>query len=401
MVNSEVNSFSEADPLHRTIENTQVFLALELGRRLFDGGAHEFAEVTAQTAQTFSSREFGRSPSEWLTRIQARTGSFFVNQYLEVLALDKELARLKQVELGTFRYFSAVAQKHLNVIDAIPSSAVLASRSLEDLVSKSFFRKELAGSGRALWERVTSQYQNTLVGLIQKETLAVEDFASIENPELESHLAYVAHEMMTSIAVVAHTLDFWLTRSPSFSVNNFRMSDDRVVARTQAYLELRERCLHNHDCDRQRHLLHKARSLVISRDFLEFSKVMDEQLSSLEQLVGDLLELDAKVVCIPLRETTLHIESLAFVDAFARQLKAFGEPADEAEKLKESLFKYSLRCKVPCADVLDEEILKLSPMVRKENVTRAKLELRLNDPRYPLSVFSKDNILKIVKAAQP
>lgn len=399
MVNSNIPNFLEAGNLDQTLLKTRTFLAVEFGRRLFAAGLHEFAELASQVSKNKDEVHFSRSAGDWLSKLGQRSGSLFFHQFVEATALESVLRSLRSLERGALKYFASLSQKNLNVIDGMPSTSQLSARSLECVLAASFFRASDATGARTGWERHAARLEKGLVTALAKNQLDASDCQGLALHEHEGELATVGLCIIASLETLTHTLDFWLTRAPTIQPGGFRLDDERLVARTRAFIELRERCLNDYDCERGRHLLHKARSLVLARRFEDFAQVVTEQLAALQRLVSTLSELDSKAISVPVRENTLTYESLVYVEAFANKLKSLGEVSDDVDKLKESLFNYSMRCKVPCGDVLDEEVVKLAPLLRKESITRAKLELRLNDPQYPLSVVSKETIMRLVKMA--
>lgn len=105
-------------------------------------------------------------------------------------------------------------------------------------------------------------------------------------------------------------------------------------------------------------------------------------LVEMERRLGDTSSVEA--------QGNLELTNFAYVDRLGAQLLRFGEPETEVAALRTGLFEYAQKSKVTCAEMIEDEILRLRPKINAENLARARLEVRLSDPEHLLSVARRD-----------
>lgn len=99
------------------------------------------------------------------------------------------------------------------------------------------------------------------------------------------------------------------------------------------------------------------------------------------------------------RLTQLHsieIENKIYIKCFLNQLVKLGEQVTEVKNLEPKLHLFSSEHNVRISTILDEEIHKLTNSMSMQNIANARLELRLNDDAYPLSVNYREFIKSLI-----
>lgn len=399
MVNSEIPSFLEAPDLNGNLAKTKLYIAVEIGKRLYANGLTEFAELAALSVAEADVpfKDCDKHYSQLLNRTGAKLPELFLN----CVAIEHILKEFGELEKQSLDYFAAVAARFLNVIDALPPTSQTAARAVESLLDHSFLRGPLWREARHAWFQLVSDVQHLLQSLMAKDVLSVEDLGKVDLKDCESRLASASSFMLACFSNAQSIYEMWMARCKTFSANAIKTDEELLVRRARDFIHLREQTLRNAASDASQLRLSLARSDIFARNFVGFAEVIDAQIQECRKMLKQFLELDAKALVVPLKENTLTTEALLYVQHLSEHLKALGESHESVDKLKEQLFKYALKCKVPCADILDEEMLQLVPTLRKESVTRAKLEVRLNETSYPLSVAHKEWVLRTIKAAVP
>lgn len=84
-------------------------------------------------------------------------------------------------------------------------------------------------------------------------------------------------------------------------------------------------------------------------------------------------------------------ENQVFIDRLGHQLSRKNEDSLNIKTLQKKMFEQNSN-KVSFNDLIDEEIHNLNQSISKENITRARLEMRLNDTEYPLSVAYREYV---------
>ncbi len=83
-------------------------------------------------------------------------------------------------------------------------------------------------------------------------------------------------------------------------------------------------------------------------------------------------------------------ENMIYGRRFVVQLAKLGEDVIEVKKLEEKLKVYCSEYKIRLSEIKNEEFQHLANNISAENIAKARLELRLNDEEYPLSVAYRE-----------
>jgi hypothetical protein len=141
-------------------------------------------------------------------------------------------------------------------------------------------------------------------------------------------------------------------------------------------------------------LFPEARRHFVAGHYLRVFETLGIAFDGVKSMLEGLRQLETGIVFEPLALRHLEGENYLYSMSLAARLVQLGEALDDAEKIARSAFEYATKNRVACLEVLDEEILKSAPVVRKDALARARLEVKLNAPDFPLSVAAKDRVLQ-------
>ncbi len=141
-------------------------------------------------------------------------------------------------------------------------------------------------------------------------------------------------------------------------------------------------------------LFPEARRHLVAGRYLRTFETLGIAFDGVKSMLEGLRQLETGIVFEPLALRHLEGENYLYSMSLAARLVQLGEALDDAEKIARSTFEYATKNRVPCLEVLDEEILKSAPVVRKDALARARLEVKLNAVDFPLSVAAKDRVLQ-------
>lgn len=396
MVNSEIPNFFATGELAETLRQARYYLSVEIGKKLYAGGHTEFA---AMASQTWSTDGVGvEAAQKEFEELLVRTGASYPRLYLETLALEHVLQALRDLETQILSYFAAVATRLLNVADAIPTRCQLATRALEDILSVSVFRAPWGSAVLQEWQALGDSVRLPLNEILTKNEITSKSIVDCDVLSWQRCMNSISLAALSMCEGFAATLTCWERSYSTASSENYRPHEQQIYARTRATLQLRAQLQEDiKHFDSQQ--LFKMREKLSARDFLAACALFEGVVQRLKQVVNLFQQVDAKLALAPLREPVIAAQAYLYINAFCAKLRSLGEGSEAVAALEEAFFKYAIQSEVSCADVLDEEILKLSPTLRKESITRAKLEVRHHDVTYPLSVAYKDYVLATIKRA--
>jgi hypothetical protein len=86
-----------------------------------------------------------------------------------------------------------------------------------------------------------------------------------------------------------------------------------------------------------------------------------------------------------------YYENILFIERLSYQLSRKNESIENIKYLKEKLQNH-MENNICLNELIDEEIHNINNSISKDNITRARLEIRLNDTEYPLSVAYREYI---------
>ena len=89
-------------------------------------------------------------------------------------------------------------------------------------------------------------------------------------------------------------------------------------------------------------------------------------------------------------------ENRIYVRRLQAQLIKLGENVTEVKKLETKLIQFSLENKIKVKELIDDEIHVLVHSILKQNIVVARMELRLNDDAWPLSVPYREFIRNLL-----
>ncbi|WP_186645421.1 hypothetical protein [Fluviispira vulneris] len=89
-------------------------------------------------------------------------------------------------------------------------------------------------------------------------------------------------------------------------------------------------------------------------------------------------------------------ENSSYTNRLSIQLSKLNENISEIKKLEQKMSEMNTG-QIKFREMIDEEIHSLNTSISKENIVKARLEMRLNDNEYPLSVAFRTHITKLLQ----
>ncbi|WP_130606077.1 hypothetical protein [Fluviispira sanaruensis] len=89
-------------------------------------------------------------------------------------------------------------------------------------------------------------------------------------------------------------------------------------------------------------------------------------------------------------------ENSSYTNRLSIQLSKLNENISEIKKLEQKMIELNTS-HIKFREMIDEEIHSLNISISKENIVKARLEMRLNDDEYPLSVAFRTHITKLLQ----
>ena len=315
---------------------------------LIEGGESQFIDfIHAESIPQESFKE--NKAIEIISKFDFSVGSPIARQLLTLLML-KDFHSFSNYLLKEMKDILILSAKRgLNSINQIPSSTVKASRSL------------------ALINRMEKELDNYIH--IDKLFTVLLNKVSIQRP-LKKEEIYAP-------------LTFW--EEDSFK-NYFYSLLNRLEASTNAYfyfLSLKDEKI-------------KLNILSIKESILESTtqEVYNSSIfiSKLIHLIIKNQENHKK----PLSIETKKFENKLFIERLGFQLSKRNEGIEEIKNLQIKMNNL-IDSNIYFNELIDEEIHILHNAISKDNITRARLEMRLNDTEYPLSVAYREYITTVLQ----
>ncbi|KAB8029043.1 hypothetical protein [Fluviispira multicolorata] len=96
---------------------------------------------------------------------------------------------------------------------------------------------------------------------------------------------------------------------------------------------------------------------------------------------------------------TRELENIFYLNRLGIQLSKLNENISEIQKLQQKMSELNTG-NIKFREMIDEEIQSLNMSISKDNITTARLEMRLNDEEYPLSVAFRNHITKMLQCSE-
>lgn len=396
MVNSDFPPNLKEGSVEQLFRQAKVFFVSELGKRLHEGGDLGFADVAALGGDM---ADFdGSTLAQYLARIEGRTGSDFCTRYIQFLGLEWALKRYALLEELLVKYFANQAQRHLNLLSHMPAVGTVSALALQSLATHSLFvTGPFADGFKTKWNDVTNQLSGGLSTLMKAKQLGGEDIRLSIPSALRADFGVIASLFVASAQNASTLLRYFSGHLGARQSIGPRPGDDSLLNRMSRYLDLRRHVLSDLKTQEHAAVWDLARNHIFEGRFIDFVECMSQVIEQTELLVKRLFDLESKGMTQISRADTIELECYVYVERIGVQLLALGEDTDSIVRLKNALYDYALKSRVPCLEMLDEEVQRLSTQIRKESLTRARLEVRLNDFDFPLSVAHKDWVLGLVQ----
>lgn len=422
LVNSQIRDNQTSSSLQDTLESSALQLALGLGRKLFEGGLVDLASVSHfwlpsrmenASAQVSSQASVNLPPSELHAAtaaaatagdpfalahsVQRVAGTSLISDMLEVTALAHCAHRLESFEQRLLTYHSGQARRELNTIRHAPPLSTAVARASENLQSTSLQGGPLAPLYGELWAKIQSTATAKIDSCQAKPTLNRAEVMTFKSTEVEVWLLTVAHLILSSGENLGQAVRNLIDNAASTSLVPLRGEEEGLYKKFSDFLAKRETLLDLRRLPESAWSWTRARTLAFERHFVKLAFEITAHIELMDTTLNAVEALNRCLTVGAQRNRALEFENYLYIDRLGLQLRALGENADEVAKLAEGLFQYVIQNTVPCSEVLEDEIIPLNPCINRETLVRARLELRLNDRHFPLSVAHKEWITQITK----
>lgn len=356
----------------------------ELGSRLT-------VESQAEGLFRMSSGTLGGSLRATLAAVEAAIASSLVTDLLRVRALGNLLDGVVEFETVLRNFLAGRARRHLNTIVLNPAVSTRTAQTLQllDVISPAEAMPHLLSPVR---EKAKSAF-DALLALPAIETLG--QLGTFAGEQELTAILTCEQQLMGSLRGLACVLE----RTMQVSRELLTANDQSVGGVTRRHLAERFQALESFGRGERLHemreALDRAERNLVAGDSLGMILSLGDGLSAAEMLFDDLQR--AEVLCSCVAQRALEAEALLYGNALGRRLVLCGEPIGPTEKLAEAMLGYCRAKGVAPLDLIDEEVHRLVPAVRRETLAKARLEVRLSDLDYPLSVAHKDWVLSNIE----
>jgi hypothetical protein len=382
VVNMESTPKNTQESLQTHLDNATLALALPVGRRLFENGHFAFAALSAPAHLPLHEAKMTVSPLDVRTALPER----LLAEASLLTGLGVVAEALRGLWARTEAFFVHLATSELNHVDALPvPTARLAGDVLAYLATPHAPDANLATASEAWKSRLT-----TTLG---RATACPADFAGFLSLEEEATLRSVAF----GILVQAETLDralrgfakiriTSLTPTPSGSAGSPASLETRTRARKALFTAV---------LGGETTLASSGHTSLLEGRPVDACLAVEASLLQSQHLL-DLLRHDveaSRTKGAGSGHRDMALENAAYGAALERQLRLQGVDAMEATTLVREVVAYAAHHASPCAEILDDEMLRMAPRISREALVRARLHVRHDDRDYPLSVAARNALL--------
>jgi|GEM_PF-5212104 len=375
--------------LCETIDQAAHLTALVAGRRLFECGHFSFAPLSAAKAlppnealEVVSLEEARRLlPGTLLGESRALSAVFWVEE------------RVQRLRTGLRSHLAHLALTELNHIQSEPTTAGLAAACLGYLDA-------LPVADARISARVTALWQERFARALAAQHGVPLDFDSLLSPIDRADLGGVVISLASSVEGLLHCLSHFGERRLLQTPPPPPVSAQEDLEEYEGLLAARAHFLTSTLELRRAADLAGAHHALLQGDVANACLVIDERVSCAEDAATELARLEKKSGLHVLRERNLVLENFHYVRALSRQLQLLGSDGSDARALEKALFAYANEHATGASELLDDEIARLTPRLSRDTISTARVRVRHDDPSYPLSVASREDVVRAAQAGQ-
>ncbi|MBX9704217.1 MAG: hypothetical protein K2X39_08700 [Silvanigrellaceae bacterium] len=392
MVNSEnKNSDNNLEPQNYQ-ELTHHYI-LSFSTLLCEQGHYEFNELCDPLDKPLPQQTFQEELNRRCQRFDSLLKSETSEQIKKILLANLLEKQIKQLEEELFSFLSQCAKQHMNQVTLIPSVATLATISILKIRPFSLSSGPFKTDFYSLLSHLNAIFDRFIMNASEKtdfsKTKFFEPFSYIETQFIQQIFRYFF------VSIEQTTFIFNTFIEKIFS--NVDVSKTLNPLESEEIIQKINTCMN--EIKQHPHFINRINQYLISEEIencaLGILKMFDNTKLAIENarkiLQHSLVSQD--------RQNTLY-ENMIFIKRLAFYLEKMNENSNEIQALTDKLFIYVRKNAILCHELLDEEIHGLHPLISRENITKAKLEIRLNDIDYPLSVAHRNWTLQTLQDPQ-
>ena len=399
MVNTENQLIHHRTIIEKLLQSTTLGAGFELAARLYQGGHAELASIAAYAGNLQAFVQDAQSQNWDLNAFVSRVGAPVLTDYRDFSAVELVLSGFEKWEKDLAGFLAFQARRDLNTVRTYPPQATQAARLLETLLCVSPCKNENSSAFATRWRELEAHFQVTLATFLSKPELQRKSLNKGLPQNLSDTLFQTAQQVFTATQCSCHVLAQLVQTMRGAESQQTRVTAEKGFGAVKVLHERLARDLCPSHIESQQLALANAQAFLFERNYPEFCYAMSSIFYGLEKLLASIRNLDQSFPLSIRHEHALAIENTFYIEGLKKQLIRTGEVPYEVDKLAEALFRYTTQHLVAGSDVIDDEMLKCNPSINRESITRARLDLRLKDTEYPLSVAHKDWISKVADAA--
>lgn len=395
MVNQEMTSPKTRQALSRTLARWLGELVTAIGQRLENEG-----QLESLFRLNLSENE-DPSLRRTLRAVENTLASTLVTDAARVFGATAVASELSQArdQLGLF--LKGRARRHINAVAGYPSVATRSTEILRHLEATSVQTSPFSSVFSEPLASLEDLARATVAGLLERRSIkSLAELASFLGDDLEMQLMRIEHLLVGE----ARTVHGAATSAVEATLELLRINAgtmNRPVSRRDLLkrLELADAATWNDLLLRSEREIEQAQTSLQQGESIETILSLDTATNHLRSVLTRLESTDMHCSCDT--ANNIDAENLLYIDALTRALIISGEIPCEAEKLADHLMDDCLRQNIKAIDLIDEEIIKLSPTIKRDSLAKIRLDLRLSETRFPLSVAHRDWILKTLQTCSP
>lgn len=382
--------------LKKSLDAMALHVSIDLAQRLAEGGLLNLAHISAHKSHSQElDASFGAEACA--IEVESHAGTTLITDLLELKAISMLHDLIVSFERQLLTVFSYQARREINTVAVFPPASTHAAKSSEALLSTSVASGPVAPLYESLWNRISAASAETLAQILKKKSVSRAEVRSFKTAECEISLLSMCYFLLSSAECLAISLRNLSENVTTFSLFPLRNTGEGLYQKYGDYLKHREQILDLQLASSREWSLDKARQLTFDRKYIQFCLELESKIEQWTHLLDNLNRMSQSLGQTMIRDRATEIENYLYVDRLSVHLRGYGETTEEVNRLSELLFKYSIEKNVSCSEIMDEEILRMNPRINKENICRSRLELRMNDRHFPLSVAHKEWVTQITR----
>jgi hypothetical protein len=381
--------------LHFAIAKAVGPLLHDLGEKLVADAALETLEKLNRVTSNVESQ----NPAELLEGIDAATASTLASDVATAAGVHLLAADLHDVEQSLGSLLATRARSHMNTLERIPHIATEAAQFLIALENASLTRSAGAKCFAETLAQIKQAWDEKEHTIQRMEHVSLADFQTFRTEKLDRAFGFALQNIVTACAgmqAIAAEGVFPMrelierTRNPAAAMPTIAAFTARGTDHKKLLAHL--------DTARTSSSLRHARHHIARGQWVKALEHTCESVLLLSKIVEAMRLTEPSPSLDPRQNRYLEGENFLYVKTLSRQLMITGAAPRDVEKLADSLYEYGCKNNAACAELIDEEILKLNPNLRREALAKSRLEVRLSEKTFPLSANHKEWIVQTTRA---